>query len=131
MIVLKRKIEKDTGWSPARRAQQSARMRAARIWLKSTGPRTPEGKRRASANSLKIGVFTREGREVMGLVRIALRAQRVFLRNLNLALRLGPQAGAGFHAMVLRQGDQATALLVLAEHRVSVWTGYGFSGQTL
>lgn len=41
------------GWSPERRAKQSAMMRARKIWLKSTGPRTAAGKARSAQNAAK------------------------------------------------------------------------------
>ncbi len=39
------------GWPPERRKAQSARMRAAQIWLRSTGPRSAEGKARSCLNA--------------------------------------------------------------------------------
>jgi hypothetical protein len=76
MAVLKRKIAKDTGWPPERRAQQSARARAEKIWLKSTGPRSQVGKAKSALNSLKHGAYSRE----MVRVNRALRDQRDFMK---------------------------------------------------
>lgn len=41
------------GWTPERRARQSAMMRARKIWLKSTGPKTAAGKARSARNAAK------------------------------------------------------------------------------
>ena len=43
------------GWPPERRKAQSARMKAAKIWMKSTGPKTPEGKAICAQNARKRG----------------------------------------------------------------------------
>jgi hypothetical protein len=55
-----RKPRKTSGWSPERRAAQSAMMLARKIWLKSTGPRTAAGKARSSRNAVKHGKRTIE-----------------------------------------------------------------------
>lgn len=43
-------------WTPERRARQSALIREWSPWERSTGPRTAEGKARASRNAWKGGV---------------------------------------------------------------------------
>ena len=43
------------GWPPERRKKQSEMMKQLQPWIKSTGPRTPEGKKRASQNAYKHG----------------------------------------------------------------------------
>jgi hypothetical protein len=58
------------GWTPERRAQQSALIRNLRPWEKSTGPRTPEGKARVSRNAYKGGA-----RELLRELRRVLRKQ--------------------------------------------------------
>lgn len=42
-------------WTPEQRRQQSERIRTCRPWERSTGPRTAEGKARASRNAWKGG----------------------------------------------------------------------------
>ena len=76
MVELKRKIAKKQGWTPARRAAQSARMKAAKIWLASTGPRTAAGKARVSQNALKAGAHS-AGRR---FIHQALNAQARYVR---------------------------------------------------
>lgn len=44
------------GWTPDRRAKQSAAIRRWRPWEQSTGPRTAEGKRRSSRNAGREGL---------------------------------------------------------------------------
>lgn len=63
------------GWSPERRAAQSARARASKPWLKSTGPRTSAGKRRCRMNGLKHGHRS----EPMRLLSRLLNAQKIFV----------------------------------------------------
>jgi hypothetical protein len=41
------------GWTPERRARQAELIRSWRPWERSTGPRTAEGKARASLNSYR------------------------------------------------------------------------------
>ena len=58
------------GWSPERRARQSAAIRRWKPWERSTGPQSAEGKARASRNADKGGK------------RPALRAELAHLRDL-------------------------------------------------
>ena len=44
-----------SGWTLNRRARQSLLIRRWRPWEKSTGPNTPEGKRKVSLNAYKGG----------------------------------------------------------------------------
>ena len=48
-----------TQWTDERRAKQRAMMMKNKPWLKSTGPRTAAGKRRAALNAIKHGRFTK------------------------------------------------------------------------
>lgn len=63
------------GWSPERRARQSAMMHANQIWLKSTGPKTKAGKARSSQNALKPWLKNNPDR----VMNKALRAQTHYL----------------------------------------------------
>lgn len=51
------------GWTPERRARQSALIRTWQPWKKSTGPKTPEGKTRSS-HALKHGMGRRALRDL-------------------------------------------------------------------
>lgn len=44
-----------TGWTPERRARQAELIRRWKPWQASTGPRTPDGKDKASRNAWKGG----------------------------------------------------------------------------
>jgi hypothetical protein len=55
LIKKLRPFETRHGWTPARRLAQAQRLRAARPWLRSTGPRTASGKARVAQNARKHG----------------------------------------------------------------------------
>ena len=44
-----------TSWTPERRARQAALIRTWKPWQQATGPRTPDGKAKASRNAYKGG----------------------------------------------------------------------------
>ena len=76
------------GWTLARRGAQSARLRAALLWRRSTGPRTIPGKNIARFNALKHGMRHAAERELIKKIRAALRAQRMFLKIVKLAIKI-------------------------------------------
>lgn len=47
----------DNGWTPERKARQAELIRIWKPWLRSTGPRTDEGKARAARNAFKNGSY--------------------------------------------------------------------------
>ncbi len=51
---------KSKSWTPERRAAQSARMKERKIWLHSTGQKTPEGKESVRFNAWKHGLRSAE-----------------------------------------------------------------------
>lgn len=69
------------GWTPERRARQSALIRSWKPWKLSTGAKTPDGKARSSQNARKHGM-SRLIREL----RAVLREQRDMLSNLGKSL---------------------------------------------
>jgi hypothetical protein len=54
-INLRRPRHHPNGWTPERRARQSALIARWQPWRRATGPRTETGKARSSANSFKHG----------------------------------------------------------------------------
>jgi hypothetical protein len=58
-------------WSPERRRRASELIHARKPWVKSTGPKTAEGKVRSSQNAWKGG-----HRELLRMLATALRSQR-------------------------------------------------------
>jgi len=51
------------GWPPERRAAQSKRMKAMKIWKKSTGPKTAKGKAICARNAVKHGYTSQAWRQ--------------------------------------------------------------------
>lgn len=56
-----------SGWTPERRARQSALIRIWKPWERSTGPRTPEGQATVARNAWKGG-HRQQLRELVRLV---------------------------------------------------------------
>jgi hypothetical protein len=56
------------GWTPERKAKQSALIRNWKPWEKSTGAKTKEGKKISSQNAITHGTFTEETREIQSLI---------------------------------------------------------------
>jgi len=114
--VIKRKTPKSNGWTPQRRKAQSARVRAQKIWLQSTGPRSVAGKARSAANSLKHGCHTQDRRIRQRFVFLALNAQKRFHHNVMLFRRL-PQSLPDYAAResaLNAEGDRMTDWLCAA-----------------
>lgn len=63
------------GWTPERRARQAELIRSWKPWVKSTGPRSLEGKERVSCNAWKGG-YRAELRELSKMVNAEIRASR-------------------------------------------------------
>ena len=72
------------GWPPKRRTAYAARIRKAKIWRLSTGPRSADGKTRSSKNAITHGAYTAQWK----LVRAVLLAQRQFLKMLEQILKI-------------------------------------------
>lgn len=73
------------GWTPERRARQAELIRNWRPWDRSTGPRTAEGKARASRNGDKGARWKAERDEIRALratMRELLEEQRELLQRL-------------------------------------------------
>ena len=56
-------------WTDAQRAEQAAKLRARKIWLNSTGPRTEQGKSISRLNALKHGQSSRPVKNFMAQFR--------------------------------------------------------------
>lgn len=65
------------GWTPERRQRQAAAIKQWKPWVRSTGPRTEEGKALASRNGWKGG-----RRPLFRAMAAALRGQREWLHDL-------------------------------------------------
>ena len=57
-------------WTQSQRQDQSAKCRAQKIWLKATGPKTIEGKKRSSQNARKHGMRSEEIKGFKKLLRM-------------------------------------------------------------
>ena len=68
----------NNGWTPERRAKQAEAIRRWKPWLGSTGPKSDQGKARASRNAYKGGHWQvlRRLREILSA---AMRDQRIEL----------------------------------------------------
>ena len=64
------------GWTPERRKRQSAQIREWKPWKKATGPKTTEGKRKASQNAYKHGMRSADVRELERLMAAMARTER-------------------------------------------------------
>lgn len=76
-------MSSSNGWSPERRQRQREAIQRLRPWEQSTGPRTPEGKAKASRNSLVHGMRDARSRELMRRIHELLREQRQSLKVLH------------------------------------------------
>jgi hypothetical protein len=65
------------GWTPERRARQSALIHTWQPWDKTTGPKTPQGKAKASRNAYKGGT-----RAMLRELARLLREQRAALKRI-------------------------------------------------
>ena len=64
-----------TTWTPERRARQAALIRTWKPWAQASGPRTPEGKAKASRNAWSGGNWLKM-RELSRLVNAEIRGAR-------------------------------------------------------
>lgn len=64
-----------SSWTPERKARQAALIRAWKPWQKATGPRTLDGKAKASRNAYKGGHWLML-RELSGVVNAEVRKAR-------------------------------------------------------
>lgn len=71
----KNKIKR-RAWPPKRRAEQAKRIQAQKPWLKTTGPKTPEGKKTVSRNAYRHGFRSQDMRELL----LVLRLQRAYVK---------------------------------------------------
>ena len=77
-------LKKQRVWTPAQRLEQSRNLRERKIWLKSTGPKTDEGKQASSRNARKSGYVERlEMKKIMRY----LRTQKSYISLLNFYIK--------------------------------------------
>jgi hypothetical protein len=72
------------GWTPERKAKQSALIRNWKPWEKSTGAKTKEGKKISSQNAITHGAFTEENREIQTIVSNLVSKNKVLNRRLKI-----------------------------------------------
>ncbi len=63
-------------WTEDRKLKARERIRLHKPWLKSTGPRTAEGKKRSAMNSRKRGYYSQEARDIRRTLRSGARYLR-------------------------------------------------------
>ena len=71
-------------WTKEQREAQSIIMKERKAWLKSTGPKSDEGKQKVRDNALKHGMRSAEAEELRRL----LYAQRMFVNRVMQGVRL-------------------------------------------
>lgn len=82
-------------WTDAQRAEQSVNLRTRQIWLKSTGPRTEQGKINTSKNARHADYDMRQAeRAEIAAARRYLRTQRSYMDLLNLFIKQRDRAPA-------------------------------------
>ena len=75
-------------WTDAQRAEQSVNLRTRQIWLKSTGPRTEQGKINTSKNARHADYeYRRAERTEMRHIRAYLRTQKSYTDLLKIFLK--------------------------------------------
>ena len=70
------KPAKRRAWTPKRRAEQAARLKARKPWKKSTGPVTEAGRETVARNAQTHGFRSRD----MARLRAALKLQREYMK---------------------------------------------------
>jgi len=66
-------------WTDEQRKAQSERIKDLKPWLKTTGPKTEQGKRNSSQNAIKHGLRSQLAKDVKAV----LRQQEAILRDLS------------------------------------------------
>ena len=56
-------------WTEEQRKAQSEKMKQLKPWLKSTGPKSEEGKKKASLNAMKHGLRSELARDIRKTLR--------------------------------------------------------------
>ena len=91
-------------WTDAQRAEQAAKLHARKIWLKSTGPRTPEGKAASSANARKPDYeYRMADRAELRAMNAYLRTQKSYIDLLNIFHKQWDRLNAAQHDAVESQ----------------------------
>jgi len=88
-------------WTPEQRLIQSRKLRERRIWLKSTGPRTENGKSISSRNARHDDYENRMAqREEMRHIKTYLRTQKTYIDLIRLFSKYGESMGSAWQEMV-------------------------------
>jgi len=75
------------GWNEERRQKQAKNCRKTKPWMKTTGPKTSEGKAKVRDNALKHGMRTVEAEELRRLLHIQQKMVTAIIEKNNLRLR--------------------------------------------
>jgi len=69
-----------SSWTPERKLRQAEKIRTWKPWQQATGPRTPDGKVKASRNAYKGGHWLKL-RELSGMVNAEIRSARDLIKS--------------------------------------------------
>ena len=98
MSAVRKPRSRERGWTDEQRQEQARRLRERQIWLKSTGPKTPEGKITSSRNARHADYDSRQvERAEMRNIKAYLRTQKTYTDLLNLFIKQEHRLNVAHH----------------------------------